>query len=131
MSKLSITPDKLAKALGEQLTLYHEDILERLREVTRETTVKLVRKTRQTAPKQTGEFSKHISGDFRGLARGISTVEAVWYVKPPHHRLTHLLVNGHQKADGGRVDGDPFLADALDELLPEFEQAIEEAIKGD
>ena len=131
MGKLSITPDKLAKALGEQMTFYHDDILERLREVTRETTVELVRKTRKTAPKRTGDFSKSIAGDFRGLARGLSTVEAVWYVKAPHYRLTHLLVNGHQKADGNRVEGNPFLANALDELLPQFEQAVEEAIKND
>lgn len=129
MGKLSITPDKLAKALGEELTFYSEEILEGLRDVTRESTVKLVRKTRSTAPKNTGDFSKNISGDFRGLARGNSRVEAVWYVKAPHYRLTHLLVHGHAKQNGGRVDGDPFLENALAEVLPEYEQAVEEVIK--
>lgn len=130
MSKLAITSDKLAKAVEQELTLYHEDILERLRGITRETMAELVRTTRETAPKDTGEFSKHIAGDFRGLKRGNRSVSATWYVKAPHYRLTHLLVHGHAKAGGGRVPGDPFLENALDKVLPEYEQKVKEAITG-
>ena len=130
MSKLTITPDKLAKAVEQELTIYHEDILERLRGITREALAELVRKTRATAPKDSGEFSKHIAGDFRGLKRGDRSVRATWYVKAPHYRLTHLLAHGHAKAGGGRVEGDPFLEDALGEVLPEYEKNVEEAIKG-
>ena len=131
MSRVQITPDKLAKALGKELVFYHEDVLEKLRGATREALADLVRKTRKTAPKQTGEFAKSIAGDFRGLARGNSRVEATWYVRAPHYRLTHLLVHGHQAANGGRVPGDPFLENALDEVLPAYEAAIEEALKND
>lgn len=129
MAKITLTADKLAKAVEQELTTYHENILDRIRSATREGVVKLVRKTRATAPKDTGEFSRSIAGDFRGLAKGLHTVRATWYVKAPHYRLTHLLVHGHAKAGGGRVEGDPFLADALAEVLPEYEEAVKEAVK--
>lgn len=122
-------PYDFGEAFEQELTTYHENILDGLREVTRKSTEDLVRKTRATAPKRTGAFRRHISGDFRGLARGLHTVRATWYVKAPHYRLTHLLVHGHAKKDGGRVQGDPFLQNALDEVLPEYERAVEEVLK--
>lgn len=129
MGKITITPDKLAKAINEELTTYHEETLEKLRAATRSSMADLVRKTRATAPKKTGAFRRHIAGDFQGLAKGLNTVRARWYVKAPYYRLTHLLVNGHAKKNGGRVDGDPFLSNALAEVLPEYEEAVKEAVK--
>lgn len=129
MGRITLTTDKLAKAVEQELTTYHEDVLEGLRETTRASMADLVRKTRATAPNRTGTFRRYISGDFRGLARGLHTVRATWYVKAPHYRLTHLLVHGHAKKDGGRVQGDPFLQNALDEVLPEYERAVEEVLK--
>jgi len=128
MGKITLTSDKLAKAIDEELTTYHEEILEKLRKATRESMVDLVRKTRATAPKRSGDFRRHIAGDFRGLKRGIRNPHAVWYVKAPHHRRTHLLVHGHAKRGGGRVDGDPFLHNALNEVLPAYENAVKEAL---
>ena len=128
MGKVTLTPDKLAKALEQELTTYHEETLEQIRGVTRQSLDKLVKKTRATAPKATGAFRRHISGEYKGLARGLNNVSARWYVKAPHYRLTHLLVHGHAKPNGGRVKGDPFLTDALAEVLPEFEEGIKEAV---
>jgi hypothetical protein len=129
MAKLVITPDKLLKAVRRELTTYHEDTLEKLRGVTRNSMADLVRKTRATAPKDTGEFQRSIAGDFRGLAKGLHTVTARWYVKAPHYRRTHLLVHGHAKKGGGRVKGDPFLENALADVLPAYEEKVKEAVK--
>lgn len=129
MAKLTITPDKLATAIERELTIYHEDINEKLREVTRNSMAELVRKTRNTAPAKSGTFRRHIAGDFRGLKRGNRKVSAAWYVKAPHYRLTHLLVHGHATKDGGRTKADPFLQNALNEILPAYEEAVKEAIK--
>ena len=45
------------------------------------------------------------------------------------HRLTHLLVHGHATRNGGRTKANPFLKNALDAVLPEYERAVEEAVK--
>ena len=129
MGKITITPGKLADALKGELTTYHEETLDKIRAATRESMADLVRKTRATAPKRSGAFRKSISGDFKGLAKGLHTVNARWYVKAPHYRLTHLLVHGHAKPGGGRVEGDPFLENALAEVLPAYEEAIKEAVQ--
>lgn len=130
MGRITVTPDKLAEAIGQELTIYHEDVNEKLRDVTRQSMADLVRKTRATAPVGArGDFKRSIAGDFRGLKKGTRKVSATWYVKAPNYRLTHLLVHGHATKDGGRTKPDPFLANALDEVLPTYEERIKEALK--
>ena len=129
MGRITITSDNLAEAIEKELTIYHEDVNEKLRDVTRRNMAELVRKTRATAPKgKRGQFRKAISGDFSGLARGRRTVSALWYVKKPHYRLTHLIVKGHATKDGNRTKANPFLQDALDEVLPNYEEEIKEVL---
>jgi hypothetical protein len=55
----------------------------------------------------------------------------IWHVKAPDYRLTHLLVKGHATKDGGRTKANPFLQNALDQVLPEYEKEVEEAVKSD
>lgn len=132
MSRLSLTPDKLVEALQNELTLYGENVEEKLREATRESVSDLVKKTKATAPQgKRGTFRKNIAGDYRSLKKGSRHIKATWYVKAPDYRLTHLLVHGHATKDGGRTKADPFLQNALDEVLPEFERKVEEALKND
>ena len=126
-----IKPEDLGAAIEEQLTLYHEGVTDRVVAAGRKSIQKLVKLTRQTAPK-----GKRSGGNF---ARSIASKEAkeprgskfIWYVKAPNHRLTHLLVHGHATKNGGRTKADPFLHNALDQVLPEYEKEIEEAVKGD
>lgn len=132
MGRITITSDKLADAVAKELTIYHEEVNEKLREVTRQSMADLVRKTRATAPSgKRGAFRKAIAGDFRGLKKGGRKVSATWYVKAPHYRLTHLIVHGHATKNGGRTKSNPFLQNALDQVLPEYEKGIEEALKSD
>lgn len=129
MGKITIKPDGIAKAIQKELTIYGEEVEEKLRAITRESLTTLVRETRATAPRLSGDYAKSISGDFKGLARGLRSIKGVWYVKAPHYRLTHLLVHGHATRNGGRTGSDPFLKKACDKVLPEYAKKVEEAIK--
>lgn len=124
----TVKPTDLGKAIGEELTTYHKDVLERVNAAGSEAVKALVKKTKATAPKETGDFRKAIASkeEKNGSA---GDKKFIWGVKAPHHRLTHLLVHGHAKAGGGRVDGNPFLQDALDQVLPEYERKVEEALQ--
>ena len=122
-----IKPEDLGKAIEEELTVYREGVTERINNLSAEAVKSLVKKTKETAPKRTGSFRKNISSKM--LEKGLGGDKYVWYVKAPDHRLTHLLVHGHAKKNGGRVKGDPFLQNALDDVLPAYEKAVEEAIK--
>ena len=125
----TIRADQLGDALEEQLTLYHEKIVEKLNHASEDAVKALVKKTKATAPVASGSFKKNISS--KVLEKSNRGNKYVWYVKKPDHRLTHLLVHGHAKRNGGRVKGNPFLNNALDEVLPEYEKSVEEAVKDD
>ena len=129
MSK-NIKAEDLGSAIGEELTLYAKGVQDGIAAVTTDAMKKLVSKTKATAPKgKRGSFRKNITADYASVNGG-RTFRATWYVKAPDHRLTHLLVHGHATKDGGRTKADPFLENALDAVLPEYEHAVEEVIKG-
>lgn len=126
MSK-SITLEQLGDAIAEELTLYHEDVLEKI-DAAGEAAVKdLVKKTKASAPVASGSFKKNIA--WKKVDKGLGHKTFVWHVKAPDHRLTHLLVHGHATRTGGRTKANPFLKDALAVVLPAYEQAVEEAVK--
>lgn len=128
--------NQLSEQMEQVLTVYAEDINEKLREITRESMKQLVKETKATAPKgrRNGQFRKSITADYRGLRKSSSglkgqDVRATWYVKAPDYRLTHLLVHGHATNDGGRTRANPFLENACDKVLPEYERKVQEAIE--
>ena len=128
MSK-AIKPTDLAKALQQELTTYHEDVSERVNEVGRDSIKKLQRLTKANAPVASGSYKRRISTKEEDSEKVSGLKKFIWYVKSPDHRLTHLLVKGHVTRNGGRTKPDPFLQNALDEVLPEYERNTQEAIK--
>lgn len=124
----TIKPEDLGKAITEELTIYHRSIVTLLNEAGREAVDKLRKLTKATAPRASGSFRRHIAvAEEQATAAGDKRF--LWYVKPPDHRLTHLLVHGHATRSGGRTKGDPFLHNALDAVLPEYEDKVKEALQ--
>lgn len=125
----------LEAQMAQVLTIYAEEVNEKLRIITTESMKQLVKETKANAPigRRKGQFKKNIAADYSGTrrtARGLrgQNVHATWYVRAPDYRLTHLLVNGHATKDGGRTTPDPFLQNAVDHILPEYEQKVQEAL---
>ena len=118
----------LADALQEELALYSTDVVEKVNDASKAAADKLKKLTKATAPKDTGSFRKNIAVK-EETASATGDKKYTWHVKAPDYRKTHLLVHGHATQTGGRVPGDPFLQKALDQVLPEYERAVEEALK--
>lgn len=134
MSNKRIKSGELGSAIEQELTMYSEEVNERLAEVTAASMGDLVKQTKATAPvgKRHGQFRKNIAADYSRLKKrgaGGRDISATWYVKAPDYRLTHLLVKGHATKDGGRTRANPFLQNALDKVLPEYEREVEEVLK--
>lgn len=126
----AIKVEGLTAAIQEQLTIYAKQVTEDVNAAGQTSARKLQRLTKATAPKLTGDYRKRISiAEQVNPATGMKTY--VWHVKAPDYRLTHLLVHGHATPNGGRTKADPFLHKALETVLPEYEEAVEEALKHD
>lgn len=119
----------LADAIQQELQLYSEGVAERVNAVSKSAAEKLKKLTKATAPVASGSFRKNIA--VKEVDSGHGTKKYIWHVKAPDHRLTHLLVHGHATKNGGRTKADPFLKNALETVLPEYEQAVEEAVQND
>lgn len=127
MSK-HVNPGDLGAAIRRELTIYKKDLTDAVNDAGEKAVKKLVKLTKATAPVGVrGSFKKNITSKaFPGVS---GMKEYVWYVKPPDHRLTHLLAHGHVTAKGGRTRANPFLQNAVDQVLPEYEKDVEEAAK--
>lgn len=126
MSK-TIKPTNLGAAISAELTLYHEDAVEKINAAGASAIKQLVKKTKEKAPVETGDFKKSLASKEISVAHGMKNY--ILYAQAPHYRIFHLLVHGHAKKGGGRVSGNSFLQNAIDEVLPEYEQQVEEALK--
>lgn len=122
------TPDKLGQAIQRELTIYSENLTDSVNTAGDQAIKKLVKLTKTTAPVGVrGTFKKNIASKEEQAVSGMK--KYVWYVKAPDYRLTHLLVHGHATVTGGRTKANPFLKNALDEVLPEYEKSVEEAAR--
>ena len=127
MAKIPVQVKDLGAAISQTLTIYHQDVNEAIDAASDKAVKNLVKKTKATAPKGArGSFRKNIASKL--LRKGRNGNTYVWYVKAPDYRLTHLLAHGHATRDGGRTRADPFLRNALAEVLPEYEENIKEAL---
>lgn len=140
IGNVNVKSSELSAALEAQLSKYNDELNDHIAEAVDQSITKLVKITKSTAPKgrRNGQFAKNIAAEKSELKKakrrmhaGLHgrVVRATWYVKAPDYRLTHLIVHGHDTKDGGRTRANPFLQNALDQVIPEYEQAIEEAIK--
>lgn len=120
--------NQLSAALQETLDVYHKGVTDAVNEATEKAAKSLVKRTKATAPVGArGSFRKNITS--KKLKTALNGDTYVWYVKPPDHRLTHLLVHGHETRNGGRAKSDPFLQNALNATLPEYEADVREAVQ--
>lgn len=125
-----INPADLGEAIAKELGLYGEEVIEKVNAAGEKAAKKLVQLTKADAPEQEGDFKKAIT--YVAKENPVTGDKSfIWGAKAPEHRKTHLLVHGHATVNGGRVPGDPFLEKALETVLPEYENDVEEALKNE
>lgn len=123
--------EDLGGAIAQELALYTKDVQDKVNKAGRKAIKELERRTKDTAPFNAQAYHQHYVDLIATQSEKTRTGDEthLWYVKPPGHRLTHLLVDGHETRDGGRTRADPFLANALAAVLPDYEREVEEAVK--
>lgn len=120
--------EALSDAITQDLMLYSDRVMVAVQAAGEKAVKDLVEKTKATAPVgHRKKFRRSITYSVKNKNRRNTTY--VWHVKAPDYRLTHLLAKGHATKNGGRTRPDPFLKNAVAEVLPQFEKDVEEAIK--
>lgn len=122
-----IAPSQLGAALASELSLYAQEVIDDVNAAGEQAIKKLVKITKGTAPSQSGRFAKSLT--YVDVTKPTGDKEFIWGAKAPLHRITHLVVKGHATVNGGRAAGNPFLENAMETVLPEYERAVEEAIR--
>lgn len=125
MANVSI--DNLVDEIASELAKYSQDVIEKVNVSSERVGKAAVRKLKATSPKASGDYAK--SWAIKTEPGVGEPHKRIIHVKAPHHRLTHLLEHGHAKAGGGRVEGIPHIRPAEEEVIREFVQEVEEAIR--
>lgn len=127
MAKL--TPgDVIGKALDGELKKYHKQVTDGVNAASEKAAVTLTKKLKATAPKNSGKYARAIGHTERTSAATGSKTYTVG-AKGKEGRKTHLLVHGHATRNGGRTKGNPFFANSLNEVLPEYEREVKQVIE--
>lgn len=120
-----VTPGDI---IGPELEKYHKKVTDGVNEASKRAADKLTKKLKATAPKNTGKYARSIGHTSRTSPATGSTTYTVG-AKGKQGRLTHLLANGHATRDGGRTKGNPFMKNAVNEVLPEYEKEVKQVIE--
>ena len=126
-----ISVDQLSETIGKELDNYNKVVINGVKAEAKKSIDKLVKKTKETAPKKSGKYRRAISSK----KEWENPVGAgyLWYVKAPHYRLSHLLEYGHAtrriRNGKARTEGTGFIKKASDPIIEDYVKAVEEVIK--
>lgn len=128
----SISIENLSEEINDILEIYGKDVQSGINRAGAKASKRLQNITTSTAPIGAGSSSRPHFAESISIKTEQSRLgdkRFIWYVKAPNYRLTHLIVHGHLKRNGGRTRGNPFLKDALNSVLPEYEKDVKEVIR--
>lgn len=129
MDKIQI--GDIDKVIDRELTLYCDEITQKVKKITDDVMIELVKNTKKDAPvrksKNGGKYKRAITSKttFENRRSKVNT----WYVKSPEYRLSHLLENGHVTRNGGRTRAFGFIGKNEEIAVRDYENKVEEAIK--
>ena len=111
---MEVTADKFAFAMEELLEEYSDEVTKVCHECTEDTAEKMVKELKKVKSGK-GKYSRPWKKFPMAWTKTIETkawgsIEATVHLKKPHYRIGHLLEFGHANRDGGRTEGNNFIA---------------------
>ena len=124
MANISI--DQLAKEIAQGLADYSQEVVEKVNISSEKVGKSSVKRLKETSPKDKGKYAKswRVKTDPQ-----VGQPNSLTIHNKDHYYLTHLLEHGHAKKGGGRVEGKPHIRPAEEQVIKEFMDEVEEAIK--
>lgn len=122
----------LSYELNLRLRAYTEDIAQQAEAAAAASMKRLVKLTRETAPRSAFRTSGgHLYASISSLKRKgpLNQSVFVWYVKKPKSRITHLVENDHRARIGSIVMGRHFIRKALEQEIPRYRKEMENIVR--
>lgn len=113
--------NNLANEITRALRTYTNEVIEKVDDAAKEVSEDGVQKLKSRSPKVTGKYASSWK---------LKKVGTKWVTYNTKYQLTHLLEKGHAKVNGGRVPARVHIAPVEREMIEEFTQKVEEAIRG-
>ena len=124
--KINVT--ELHSALSAVLSDYIESTTQKLNRLTGISAEALRKRLNETAPVGSRKKLRRSFKDNVHIVGGINEIHTVYSTE---YRLLHLVENGHLTRNGTtRTKGAHFVAKAVDEIIPEYENAVVKAVEG-
>ena len=114
--------------IGPTLDKYHAQVTKDINAASKDAADKLTKKLKKTAPRNSGKYACSIGHTSRTSPATGATTYSVG-AKGKQGRLTHLLANGHETRSGSRTRANPYLKNAVNEVLPEYEREVKQVIE--
>ena len=122
-----ISPQELENAIIKELSEYSADVTEGIKREVRTVTKEAVRTLKSTSPPDTGEYAQGWTSKVEYESAEDIRIRIYNRKKP---QLTHLLENGHAKVDGGRVDGQPHIGPAEQQIEDKLQNSVKVVVRG-
>jgi len=121
---VAIDINDLAREINRQLAEYANGVGEEVEALAEKTAKEGAKRLKVSSPKRKTKGGTYAKG-WRAKKVGNT-----WTTYNKHYQLTHLLEKGHAKVNGGRVDAIVHIAPTEQEMIDEFVNGVEEAIRG-
>lgn len=123
---MAIDIDSLADEVVSALEEYTEEITEDIKEAVTKAGKHGLKVVKEKSPEDSGDYKKgwKLTTAYDGLHDRRVILHN--HKKP---QLTHLLEEGHDTQDGGRVGGTPHISVAEKEAVDMFEKTVEEILQ--
>lgn len=123
---VKISADKLGITIQGELAAYSDEVAEGIRKEVKAVAKETVATLKATSPRDTGEYARGWSYRVEFESREDIRVRIYNRTKP---QLTRLLEYGHDKVNGGRVEGRPHIRPAEQQAEKKLEGAVKVVVK--
>lgn len=131
---IGVSIENLPEAIDNEFKIYSKEVMDQIKEITKDTAKDLVTETKSRAPGPGPRRWKYRNAITYSITKDTpNDFIATWHVKAPEHRLTHLLENPHvmknQYGVFGQYPGRRFIRESLEIVAPNYERKIGKAIE--
>lgn len=123
---VKISADQLGITIQGELAAYSDEVAEGIRKEVKAVAKETVATLKATSPRDTGEYARGWSYRVEFESREDIRMRIYNRTKP---QLTRLLEYGHDKVNGGRVEGKPHIRPAEQEAEKKLEGAVKVVVK--